>query len=84
VLSFLTVRMRIPRLEDLKERWVVPPVLAGKVPTRYLARSLARAFSACGWEHSSAELEGHLGAGVQRRSSSWPASWRKGDESPYD
>jgi hypothetical protein len=54
----------LPRLEILKERWVVvPPVLPGQQPTRNLARSLARAFSARGHERSAAELERHLVTG---------------------
>src|SRR5918994_2118985 len=54
----------LPRLEKLKERWVVvPPVLPGQKPTRNLARSLAQAFSARGQERSPAELERHLGTG---------------------
>src|SRR5688572_6773717 len=59
------VRARLlPHLDKLKERWVVvPPVLPGQQPTRTLARSLSRAFSARGHEHSAAELERHLGSG---------------------
>jgi hypothetical protein len=54
----------LPRLEHLKERWVVvPPVRPGKQPTRNLARSLSQAFGARGRERSLAELEGHLGSG---------------------
>jgi WD40 repeat protein/energy-coupling factor transporter ATP-binding protein EcfA2 len=54
----------LPRLEKLKERWVVvPPVLPGKQPTRNLASSLAQAFSACGQERYPDELERHLGSG---------------------
>jgi hypothetical protein len=54
----------LPRLENLKERWVVvPPVLPGQQPTRNLASSLAQAFSARGQERSAAELERHLGTG---------------------
>jgi predicted AAA+ superfamily ATPase len=54
----------LPRLEKLKEQWVVvPPVLPGQRPTRNLARSLSRAFSARGHERSTAELERHLGSG---------------------
>jgi energy-coupling factor transporter ATP-binding protein EcfA2 len=54
----------LPRLEHLKERWVVlPPVLPGQKPTRNLARSLAEAFSARGHERSPAELEELLGLG---------------------
>jgi hypothetical protein len=68
----------LPRLEKLKERWVVvPPVLPGKQPTRNLARSLSQAFSARGQERSPAELEKHLGTGGRRRSASWPESWRR-------
>lgn len=68
----------LPRLEKLKERWVVvPPVLPGQQPTRNLARSLAQAFSARGHERSPAELERHLGTGGRRRSASWPESWRR-------
>src|SRR5215216_4987362 len=56
----------LPRLEKLKERWVVvPPVLPGQKPTRNLARSLSQAFSARGQERSPAELEGHLGSGPE-------------------
>jgi hypothetical protein len=54
----------LPRLEHLNERWVVlPPVLPGQRPTRNLARSLSRAFSARGQKRSFAELEGRLGSG---------------------
>jgi WD40 repeat protein len=54
----------LPRLENLKERWVVvPPMLPGQQPTRNLARSLSQAFSARGQERSAAELERHLGSG---------------------
>jgi energy-coupling factor transporter ATP-binding protein EcfA2 len=54
----------LPRLEKLKERWVVvPPVLPGKQPTRNLARSLSQAFSTRGHERYPAELERHLGSG---------------------
>jgi hypothetical protein len=54
----------LPRLEYLKERWVVvPPVLPGQQPTRNLARSLSQAFSARGHERSAAELEKQLGLG---------------------
>jgi hypothetical protein len=54
----------LPRLENLKERWVVvPPVLPGQQPTRNLARSLSQAFSTRGHERSPAELERHLGSG---------------------
>jgi hypothetical protein len=54
----------LPRLENLKERWVlVPPMLPGQQPTRNLARSLAQAFSARGHQRSAAELERHLGSG---------------------
>ena len=54
----------LPRLEHLKERWVVlPPVLPGQKPTRNLARSLAEAFSARGHERSPAELEELVGLG---------------------
>jgi hypothetical protein len=68
----------LPRLENLKERWVVvPPVLPGQQPTRNLARSLAQAFSTRGQKRSAAELEKHLGSGVRRRSASWPESSRR-------
>jgi len=54
----------LPRLEKLKERWVVvPPVVPGQQPTRNLARSLAQAFSARGQKRSAAKLERHLGSG---------------------
>jgi hypothetical protein len=54
----------LPRLENLKESWVVvPPVVPGQKPTRNLARSLSQAFSARGHERSPAELERHLGSG---------------------
>jgi hypothetical protein len=54
----------LPRLENLKEHWVVvPPMLPGQKPTRNLARSLSQAFSARGQERSAAELERHLGSG---------------------
>jgi AAA ATPase domain/WD domain, G-beta repeat len=57
----------LPRLEHLKERWVVvppvPPVLPGQQPTRNLASSLSQAFSARGHERSAAKLERHLGSG---------------------
>jgi hypothetical protein len=68
----------LPRLEHLKERWVVlPPLLPGKQPTRNLARSLSRAFAARGRERSPAELGGASARGVRRRWSSWQASWRR-------
>jgi hypothetical protein len=54
----------LPRLENLKERWVVvPPMLPEHQPIKNLARSLAHAFSARGHERSPAELERHLGSG---------------------
>jgi energy-coupling factor transporter ATP-binding protein EcfA2 len=54
----------LPRLEKLKDSWVVvPPVLPGKQPTRNLARSLSEAFTARGRERSPAEVEKHLGLG---------------------
>jgi energy-coupling factor transporter ATP-binding protein EcfA2 len=53
----------LPRLEHLKERWVVvPPVLPGQKPTRNLARSLAEAFAAHGHERAPDELEKLLGS----------------------
>jgi energy-coupling factor transporter ATP-binding protein EcfA2 len=51
----------LPRLEKLKERWVVvPPVLPEQQPIRNLASILAQAFSVRGHERSSGELERHL------------------------
>jgi Novel STAND NTPase 1 len=54
----------LPRLEHLKERWVVvPPVLPGQQPTRNLARSLSRAFAARGHERPTDELEDRVSEG---------------------
>jgi hypothetical protein len=51
----------LPRLENLKERWVVvPPMLPGQQPTRKLARSLSQAFSAHGHERFPDELSQSL------------------------
>ena len=48
----------LPRLEHLRERWVVvPPVLPDQQPTRNLARRLSRAFAARGHERPTDELE---------------------------
>jgi WD40 repeat protein len=55
----------VPRLERLKDRWVlVPSMSPGQHPLRELARSLARAFAARGSPRPLGQVESRLGQGA--------------------